>query len=333
MGVNWRIEGIVMSTFDPAFSLSKKTFMKRVLLACGASLFAYAAVAQQADCSDIFISEYVEGLQNNKAIELYNPTNQPINLGAGNYKMGRDRDGAGNPMLLPITGIIEPYGTRVFVLDKRDPNGTGNEVPVADELQAVADTFLNPVYVQSFSPMYFNGDDAFVLVKGTATILDIIGKIGEDPGGGWWEPGDPNTAWWTEDNTLIRKSAVKKGVLSNPGVFDPSLQWDSLPANTFTNLGVHACDCQIPDGVSERELTELTVFPNPIAHGELAIRANKEIRGYAIYSASGSLVTRREELGNARYYSEALPEAVTGVYFLEVWFADGSRIHRKLLAR
>jgi hypothetical protein len=322
-----------MSTFDPAFSLSKKTFMKRVLLACGASLFAYAAVAQQADCSDIFISEYVEGLQNNKAIELYNPTNQPINLGAGNYKMGRDRDGAGNPMLLPITGIIEPYGTRVFVLDKRDPNGTGNEVPVADELQAVADTFLNPVYVQSFSPMYFNGDDAFVLVKGTATILDIIGKIGEDPGGGWWEPGDPNTAWWTEDNTLIRKSAVKKGVLSNPGVFDPSLQWDSLPANTFTNLGVHACDCQIPDGLSERELTELTVFPNPIAHGELAIRANKEIRGYAIYSASGSLVTRREELGNARYYSVALPEAVTGVYFLEVWFADGSRIHRKLLAR
>lgn len=307
--------------------------MKRVLLACGASLFAFGAIAQQADCSDIFISEYVEGTQNNKAIELYNPTNQPINLGAGNYKMGRDRDGAGNPMLLPITGIIEPYGTRVFVLDKRNPNGTGNEVPVADELQAVADTFLNPVYVQSFSPMYFNGDDAFVLIKGTATILDIIGKIGEDPGGGWWEPGDPNTVWWTEDNTLIRKPAVKNGVLSNPGVFDPSLQWDSLPANTFSNLGVHTCDCQIPDGVNERELTELTVFPNPIAHGELAIRANKEISGYAVYSSTGSLVARQEELGQVRFYSIRLPEATAGVYLMEVWFADGSRIHRKLLAK
>ena len=32
------------------------------------------------DCSDIFISEYVEGSYNNKAIELYNPTNEAIDL-------------------------------------------------------------------------------------------------------------------------------------------------------------------------------------------------------------------------------------------------------------
>ncbi|MEJ7589411.1 MAG: lamin tail domain-containing protein [Ferruginibacter sp.] len=31
---------------------------------------------------DVFISEYVEGSSNNKAVELYNPTNNTINLGA-----------------------------------------------------------------------------------------------------------------------------------------------------------------------------------------------------------------------------------------------------------
>jgi len=304
--------------------------MKRVLLVCGALISLHAVQAQ--DCSDIFISEYVEGTFNNKAIELYNPTSQPINLGDGEYKMGRDRDGAGNPMLLPITGTIQPFSTRVFVLDKRDPNGTGNEVAVSEELEAAADTFLNPVYVQEFSPMYFNGDDAFVLVKGTATILDIVGKIGEDPGTGWFEPGDPNTRWWTVDNTLIRKSTIKKGVLVNPGTFNPALEWDSLPSNTFDQLGSHTCDCLIPDNVGEIEETIFSVFPNPIAQGELSIKSNKEILGYAIYASSGRLVTRKEGLSSS-YYSIALPEQAAGIYFIEVWFADGTRVHRKLLSK
>lgn len=305
--------------------------MKYFLLA-GLLASSVASIRAQ-DCSDIFISEYVEGTFNNKAIELYNPTAQPINLNSGSYKMGRDRDGAGNPMLLPITGIIPPYGTRVFVLDKRDPNGTGQEAPVSEQLQAVADTFLNPVYVQSFSPMYFNGDDAFVLVKGTATILDIIGKIGEDPGGGWWEPGDPNTRWWTTDNTLIRKASVKKGVYTNPVVFNPALEWDSLPVNTFEFLGSHTCDCLETVGVDEFRLTEFRAFPNPIVRGELSLKANKEITGYAIRSTSGQLIARREGLSNSSYYSIQLPDPAPGVYLLEVWFADGTRIHQKLLAK
>ena len=32
------------------------------------------------NCTDLFISEYVEGSHNNKAIELYNPTNENIDL-------------------------------------------------------------------------------------------------------------------------------------------------------------------------------------------------------------------------------------------------------------
>jgi len=214
--------------------------MKKLLLLCAVASASFFSQAQ--DCSDIFISEYVEGTQNDKAIELYNPTANPIVLN-GQYSMGRDRDGSGNPMLLPITGTIQPYSTRVFVLDKRNPNGTGNEIPVTMALQAKADTFVNPVYVQNNSPMYFNGDDAFALVKNGTTILDVVGRIGEDPGEGWHVPGDPNTRWWTVDNTLIRKSTVEHGVLTNPAVFDPSLEWDSLPVNTFDSLGSHTCSC------------------------------------------------------------------------------------------
>ncbi len=37
--------------------------------------------------ADIFISEYVEGSSNNKAIELYNPTDTEINFGTLTFKV------------------------------------------------------------------------------------------------------------------------------------------------------------------------------------------------------------------------------------------------------
>lgn len=305
--------------------------MKTILLSLVLGSFTSMAVAQS--CSDIFISEYVEGTYNNKAIELYNPTAQTIDLGAGEYKMGRDRDGAGNPMLLPITGIMPPFSVRVFALDKRDPNGTGNEIPLDAELQAAADTFLNPVYVQSNSPMYFNGDDAFVLIKGTSTILDIIGKIGEDPGEAWYVPSDPTTRYWTRDQTLIRKSSILDGVSENPSVFDPSAEWDSLAVNTFTELGQHICECGNASVNNIRTTHELTYFPNPIDNGLLVIKSSAEIAGYRILTGTGQWVAGETFNGRTFNANIALPEAAAGVYYLEVIFADGSRTTKKLLAR
>ena len=197
----------------------------------------------QTDCADeIFISEYVEGSLNNKAIELFNPTSEPIVLD-GVYSMGRERNGNGQPMIMNITGVIQPYGVRVFALDKRDPNGTGTETPISALLEAVADTFLNPIYLESYSPMYFTGNDAFFLVKNGNQIVDLIGKSGEDPGQGWWQPGDPSTRWWTTNHTMIRKPDIFNGVTANPDVFDPSLEWDTLSVDDFSHLGWHEINC------------------------------------------------------------------------------------------
>ena len=104
---------------------------------------------------------------------------------------------------------------------------------------------LTPLYP---SPLYYNGNDALVLSKNDQ-IIDIIGKVGENPGSSWTD--DPTAgftdanggAWWTKDKTLVRKVNVKSGVMSNPVLFDPTSEWDSLAMNTFNNLGFHNCDC------------------------------------------------------------------------------------------
>jgi hypothetical protein len=209
------------------------------------------------DCSKIFISEYVEGWSNNKALEIYNPTSQPVDL--SEYIVARFSNGANSATVnqaVQLTGIIAPYDVYVGVLDKRDENGTGQEAPVWDSLQARADGFYTPVYniKQTF---YWNGNDAIVLFKGSLgaatpttqlsaitpalVVIDIFGKIGEGSSfasmDGWSTQFPYNTGVGeivTEDHSLIRKPSIKKGETNVAISFFNALQeYDSIPAVTY----------------------------------------------------------------------------------------------------
>ena len=78
------------------------------------------ASAQQ-NCSDLFFSEYVEGTFNNKAIEIYNPTNQTIDL--ANYRLVRWNNGSNAYVAQAgqaLSASLAPKEAYVFVLDKQD---------------------------------------------------------------------------------------------------------------------------------------------------------------------------------------------------------------------
>lgn len=298
--------------------------MKKHLLL---SLFVLATLGISAqDCSDLFISEYVVGSGNNRALELYNPTQNAIDL-AG-YKVGRFRDGAGTPMLLDLAGTVEAFGTYVIVIDKRDPNGTGFEEQADPALQAVADTFVNPVYVQAESPFYFNGDDAVPLIKGDGTnIIDLVGKIGEDPGTAW---SDANGTWWTTDKTLIRKASVKQGVTENPATFIVEAEWDSLPEDTFTELGWHTCDCASV-GVNDTEVSKMNMFPNPAADKQLMISASQSMESIQVFNILGQEKDRVNFVQATDKYRYNLEHLQTGVYVVRVTLRNGAILSRKVM--
>ena len=113
------------------------------------------------------------------------------------------------------------------------------------------DLFICPNYEDG--TMYFNGNDAVTLETSSGDIIDVFGKIGEDPGEAW---GDENDTYWTKDQTLVRKASVTVGFLydpTQPYSFDPTLEWDSLPQNTFTGLGQHTCNCTDNMTITESE--------------------------------------------------------------------------------
>ena len=94
--------------------------MKRPLLL----IFSLLILSQMlfAQCSELFFSEYVEGYANNKALEIYNPTNAPINLSG--YSIARFSNGsttANEQKVINLPNVmLNPYATYVVVVDLTD---------------------------------------------------------------------------------------------------------------------------------------------------------------------------------------------------------------------
>lgn len=322
--------------------------MKRTLLVFG-MLSSVASFAQ--DCSDLFISEYVEGWSNNKALEIYNPTGSTIDL--SQYMVVRYSNGATTATAanaVQLTGTVAAYDVHVGVLDKQDPNGTGQEAPVWDDLAAKADAFYCPVYATS-NAWYWNGNDAIILYKGTindiagAQIIDVFGKVGEDPNDG------TNNGWTslfpyvssgdvvTEDHSMIRKSTVLKGSTNPlPAYFNPLGEWDSIPAvidvagvttGNWASLGQHTCDCLV--SVDENKMDNVSIFPNPSANGVVYVRGASIISSVEVYDALGQLITTVDNSSNTVMTIDL--SGNKGVYLMKMTSTDGTTSTKRVILK
>lgn len=325
--------------------------MRKVYALILSAVCVFGAKAQ--DCSEIFISEYVEGWSNNKAIEIYNPTNATVDL--SQYFVTRYSNGSNSATeanSIQLTGTIAPYDVYVATLDKRDENGTGQEAPVWDSLQARTDGFYSPVYNTS-NAFYWNGNDAVVLYKGTltgnstaavsGTAVDIFGKIGENPG--------PDTGWSTgfpynngagvvvtQDHSMIRKSTVLTGV-TNPLIsfFDPLDEWDSIPpvveigGQTYGNwfsLGEHTCDCLT--SIEEENGVSFDVYPNP-SNGTFTVNSPVAIADLEVITLDGKVVYIQANIAAGLSHQVSVSE--TGMFIVNITTNDGNVGRKRIIVK
>lgn len=297
---------------------------KQLLFATLISTFYFGTQAQ--DCNDLFFSEYVEGSGNNKALEVYNPTNATINLST--YSIVRYSNGqtTANDQLA-LTGSIAAYDVHVVVNGQTTSTQTS---PACDPtLQAMADQ-LDGAYP---APTYMNGNDALTIEK-SGVIKDIFGKIGEDPGDGWGNYAP--FKYYTKDHTLLRKSTVKKGVSTNPGTFTPSAEWDSLANGTWTNLGSHTCDCQTT-GVSENteKIDFLVIYPNPVTQNNITVKATDRVEFVEVFDITGKKImtaTNNDPIRgdiNLKFNSEL----TNGIYFVKATLENKNVVTKKFTVK
>jgi uncharacterized protein len=189
-----------------------------------------AAPPAPAAMPDLFFSEYVEGSSNNKALEIYNPTTQTVNLSNYVVKLYSYSStlpvGQGAPTtpstVLTLTGVLSPGGVLVIV-----------------NSSAASPTFTIPGRITS-AIATFNGNDPVTLEK-SGVVIDRFGQVGFNPGTAWTGTAGSATVS-TLDQTLRRKSSVKVGSNDATSLFVVTDQWESFPINTASGLGSHAVD-------------------------------------------------------------------------------------------
>jgi uncharacterized protein len=191
------------------------TTMRLALVVLLAALGSQSLITAQQP-TDLFFSEYVEGTVNNKALEIYNGTGGAIDLAIGKYRVEFYFNGSPTAgTTINLTGTVA-HGD-VFVL--AHSGATAFVLSQADQIS---------------SSNWFNGNDAIVLRK-DATIVDVFGQVGFNPGENGWGTAPTNTT----DRTLRRKPTVFGGDTNPNDVFVPSLEWDGFLVNTVNGLGSH----------------------------------------------------------------------------------------------
>jgi hypothetical protein len=302
--------------------------MKRILLSL-ATILTISMSAQTLDCTELFISEYVEGPGNNNAIEIYNPTNGIIDLQG--YIINRYSNGASSgPESWQLGGAIASGDAIVVGNGQVDSVWVSTywSLPVDPTFYSNLDFHCNGDY-DANSTFYFNGDDAMTLEK-DGNIIDIFGKVGEDPGSAWTDDltagyTDANGGtWWTKRQTLIRKPSIKTGVTLNPILFNPTAEYDSLPDATYTEMGSHTCDC-ITTSIINKDVTYV-MYPNPTPKGKNVVINSKSVISYIeIYNMLG------EKIISARTSIISTEMLLKGTYLINIYFEDGKSVRNKLI--
>lgn len=153
--------------------------------------------------ADLFISEYVEGSSNNKAIEIANFTGNSVNLST--YSLRKQTNGAGS-------------WSSGYSLSGTLSNGS---VYVVANSSASSSVTSSANATTGNSSLTFNGNDAVGLFK-NGVLIDIVGI---------YNGGSSNFA---KDTTLRRKETI-----SNPNTTYTTAEWTTLAQNTFSGLGTH----------------------------------------------------------------------------------------------
>ena len=223
----------------------------------------------QAQDKTLFFSQYMEGSSSNKAMEIYNPTQDTVFLDGWAFpNVSNDPSTVGEFEFwnnFPEGAFIAPGD--VYVIGHPSADSAGIGVFTDYEFQ-----FLS------------NGDDGFALVKGDSAtdvgfeVVDWLGSWDGDPGSGWDVAGVENG---TQDHTLVRKAAWESGntmPLGSFGTTEFNSEWIVLDQDDFTGLGSHTVGVEFSVAELNRyrnlsEFNQDVIAGHPLAGEEVTFTA------------------------------------------------------------
>ena len=290
-GINYTVSGLTISTDYSVRVLAKDSANNQ-----SAQSTAVTATTTNGVNSvvELFFSEYVEGGGNNKALEIVNLTDNPINLSG--YSIKKQSNGAGGWInALPLNGTIDVNDVFVMIhFQATDANLTSEADLVAPEGSNYG------------APVNFNGNDAIGLFKNDV-LIDIIGVLDE-------------TAENFKDMTLRRKLTI-----TTPNITYTASEWDQYAINTFEGIGTYNATA----GLNSSVFNSFKIYPNPTYGNTVYFKVGAKTKIKA-YNVLGKLVQTAIIDGNNK--SMDITTLDKGIYILRVQTAN-EFITQKLIKR
>lgn len=241
--------------------------------------------------TELYLSEYLEGSSNNKALEIANATGASVSLSVFSIKKQTNGAGAWSTGLA-LTGSLA--NNAKFVIVNSSISSACYSTATANLSTAAAE-------------MAFNGNDAIGLFK-NGTLIDVIGTF------------NGGTADFSADETLRRKTTA---TVPNT-TFNKTADWDVYATDTCSGLGnkFSQTETLTDNGI------DFGVYPNP-SNGNFNISFNNSNQNYTIeiFSAVGQRVFEKENTNSA---SVSVSNLQKGIYLVRLT-KDSKSITKKIV--
>ncbi|HOE91808.1 MAG TPA: YCF48-related protein, partial [Candidatus Cloacimonadota bacterium] len=232
-GTTWTEESLPSLTFNPTQFRKIRTNNNKVVAIGNNQLIMSETLQSSGDlyAADLFISEYIEGSSNNKAIEIFNGTGETVDLTAYKIKLAANGNTWNESNTYQMTGTLAHGST--FVICHNQANAA---------IKALSD-----VYPNSGNPTNYNGNDCVGLFKNDA-LIDIFGIYNTG------NSSEPNfdvagVVGAAANHTLIRKPTVISPTTdwaSSAGTDENDSEWIVYPIDYIDDLGQHTFTPQAP---------------------------------------------------------------------------------------
>ncbi|CAA7389506.1 endonuclease [Chryseobacterium fistulae] len=262
------------------YRFTVKAYNNNYLYSADSNSISVNTLPSDAYSKDLFISKYILGTSNNKAIEITNTTGHDVNL--NDYKLSiqlLNDHGYYFPAPYELEGIVQNNESFVIV----NPHANFS-----------CYTIDQSKFVSAAPQMTFTGSQYLELQYKSNTV-DAIGVDSQ------------NNSSYLSNVSLYRKKNINQPV----GVFNIR-EWDSYERDYCKDLGVvlSASDTF----VSKREFI---LYPNPVAENLFIEGQVKEIKTAQVLDLAGRVIyTEQKPFKNKKYIM--VQHLQTGSYFLKI---------------
>ncbi len=268
----------------PANGAGDATVVLTATITVGATVetldFTVVVAEESIPVPDLFFSEYIEGSGNNKALEIFNPTNATIDLTL--YSVSENYGSGEN--VYDLTGTLAPGEVFVICNDTEDNDAA---------LLAACDVSL--AYP---SVAHFNGNDTVALLK-DGKVIDQFGA-----------PSDAGATDFAKDVTMVRNADVAWG-----NELYTIEEWTVLATDTFTDIGMHTSDfpaAAVPE-LFISEYYEGSVGNNKAIEIYNPTGAEVDLTLYTLYGEGGSSGPQTYDLTGTLAAGEVLLICADGI--------------------